>query len=296
MDAAEKTVLKALAKKKRRKLYRDRFEAEFTGIRSELSGANTVEEVNSCADKAERLRDEKLVFIADLKNRFGIIKTLLVIVGIFFILLVALIIYSLTLPDGTSDEESIAQGETSAVSETKNDEITDTSEAVQDETSSESPITIEQTYISGTPGQTNEGPENLFDTNARTKWCITKFEEAYVIWKTSEPISVNGYIFVTANDNAIQPGRNPLSWTLYACNASSTPDKYYSGWKEIDHVENSQTLEDVNYTEYRFEIEETLAEYEYYMLVIEEIQSGDTMQLSEFTLTCEGSEFTYAKP
>ena len=143
--------------------------------------------------------------------------------------------------------------------------------------------------ISGTAGTfESENYTNLFDEDTTTKWCIQNFRSACVIWEMSEAVSVTGYTVVSGNDCKTYTGRNPKSWQLYACNAESDPDEDYEGWVLIDSVSDSQ-MEDKNFEEYYFEIPQSLPEYKYYKLVIDETQGATTMQIAEFSLDYDGA-------
>ncbi|MCD7916968.1 MAG: hypothetical protein LUF84_00650 [Clostridiales bacterium] len=161
------------------------------------------------------------------------------------------------------------------------------------ETSSESSTVVTAAAISGTEGaNSNEECENLFDDNVTTKWCTSSMDHPYVIWETSSAIAVTGYSITTANDNERYTGRNPSDWTLYGYNGSDAPGTDSSKWEIITQVENDTTLKDVNYTQYTFELSEAASKYNYYMLVIDAVQSGSTMQMSEFVLNFSGGSTT----
>lgn len=149
------------------------------------------------------------------------------------------------------------------------------------------------TVIDGTPGFTkNEGCDKLFDYDVNTKWCVNPFEEAYVIWQTTEMIKPNGYIIVTANDNETYKGRNPSVWTLYGSYETSPPSRTSVSWEEIDSVANRTVLTDTNYTEHYFDVSGSPA-YDYFMLEIKSVQSGSVMQISEFALQYKGGEYQF---
>ena len=139
----------------------------------------------------------------------------------------------------------------------------------------------------------NEGFDNIFDLDVNSKWCVNPFEEAYVIWETSEIIRPTGYIIVTANDNATYTGRNPASWTLYGSCDDTQPLRGSNTWEIIDRVEGSTALPDTNYTEHYFEIPRSGA-YDYYMLIIDEVQSGTVMQISEFALLYKHGDYVFS--
>ena len=138
--------------------------------------------------------------------------------------------------------------------------------------------------VKGTDGAgDNEGPGSLIDGTADTKWCVTNFESANIIFKTSSAVNISGYSITTGNDNVENKGRNPKNWTLYGCNnytGNSTDN-----WAAIHRVSNDTVLQDKNKTTYHFVFDKTETAYQYYKLEITAIQAGDTMQMSEFALT-----------
>lgn len=146
--------------------------------------------------------------------------------------------------------------------------------------------------VDGTKGvNTRENYENLFDGSTGTKWCV-RGTNPYVIFKLPSSVSVTGYTLVTGNDSASCAGRNPHSWTLYGCNASQLPDPYDSRWVLLDTVTDDTVMQDVNGTDYYFALPQTSAAYNYYMLWIDEKNSG-IMQLPEFSIAYEGSSFGF---
>ena len=129
----------------------------------------------------------------------------------------------------------------------------------------------------------NEGPGSLIDGAAGTKWCVTDFESAYIIFSTASKVTISGYSITTGNDNAENPGRNPKNWTLYGCNDSSA-GRNSTSWIPIHSVTNDIILQDENYTTYIFAFDKEETAYQYYKLEITAIKSGDVMQMSEFAL------------
>ena len=140
------------------------------------------------------------------------------------------------------------------------------------------------TLKEGTAGAgENEDPGSLIDGDAGTKWCVTGFESAYIIFSTDSPVNVSGYSITTGNDNAENHGRNPKNWTLYGCNEEN-PGRYSESWTAIHSVTNDIVLQDVNNTTYNFAFDNNETEYQYYKLEITAIRGGDVMQMSEFAL------------
>lgn len=140
-------------------------------------------------------------------------------------------------------------------------------------------------YLDGTAGANDkEGPAKLIDGDTGTKWCVTSFKSAKIIFETTSAINVSGYSITTGNDNASNPGRNPKSWVLSGCNdySKSTGD---GTWEPIHSVTEDEVLVDKNYTKYSYVFDKTEAAYKYFKLEISAIQSGTVMQMSEFELT-----------
>ena len=136
-----------------------------------------------------------------------------------------------------------------------------------------------------------ENYDRAADGKASTKWCTSK-ANPWLTVKMSSPIPAEGYHMVTGNDNSIYKGRNPKSWRIYGCNASQLPDPYDSRWVLLDTVTDDTVMQDVNGTDYYFALPQTSAAYNYYMLWIDEKNSG-IMQLSEFSIAYEGSSFGF---
>lgn len=147
------------------------------------------------------------------------------------------------------------------------------------------------TAIDGTVGNTaTENYENLFDgkkTDANfSKWCVQSNAEtpAYVVFRTSEPIVLNGYALVTGNDNASHTGRNPKDWTLYgSANYDETSGE--GAWAPLHTVTNDTQLTDVNYSSAVWSLAENHTLYQYYKLEITANKGGNVLQLSEMELS-----------
>ena len=141
----------------------------------------------------------------------------------------------------------------------------------------------------------------LLDGKASTKWCCS-FDDgrAYVIFKASQPIYVNGYSVWTANDTYAENGaRNPKAWTLSACNDYDETNKTGGTWKIIHKVEvtedNSEdALPVANETEKKYSFQ-TTEKYQYFNLNITSIVDGNTMQLGDFALTYDACEHQWEK-
>lgn len=145
----------------------------------------------------------------------------------------------------------------------------------------------EVTPISG-PGSGGESFDKMLDGKIGTKFGNSNYTAPF-IWSTDTPVTAKYYSMTTGGDSAQWKGRNPKTWTLYGC----TEAEYNGGnatWHEIDAKNGDNTLQDVNSTEYLFEIPEANAkEYQYYKL--EFPSQGDFwLQLDEFTLYVDISE------
>ena len=67
----------------------------------------------------------------------------------------------------------------------------------------------------------------------------------------------SGYRFTTANDTQGNPGRNPVTWSLFGSNSQSEISND-AVWTLLDHRENDTTLGATNYTPYDFFIPELI--------------------------------------
>ncbi|MDO5149967.1 MAG: GLUG motif-containing protein [Oscillospiraceae bacterium] len=184
--------------------------------------------------------------------------------------------------------------------------------AEEEGSATSSTVTFEAT--AGTAGSSDsEGYDKLIDgkyssdvQNDWSKWCVVYdecdyFMGAYIIFASSEPISVKGYTIVTGNDNAEGgcENRNPLTWELYGSNeaeANSESGRESTSWESIHSVENDTVLQDENYTQYKYTIENpTQTKYQYFKLEITETKGSNVMQMSEFILDYNACEHTWEK-
>lgn len=148
--------------------------------------------------------------------------------------------------------------------------------------------------VSGTAGtRESENYESLFDCDLATKWCVTGFEGAYVIFSFSEPVKPTGYTIATGNDNSSYTGRNPGSWTLYGATGKKAPDRDSRKWELIDSIYSDNLLQDTNYCPYHYDIYDIREKYQHFMLVINKTQGAGVMQISEFALEYNGSDYEF---
>ncbi len=135
----------------------------------------------------------------------------------------------------------------------------------------------------GTEGHENESYDKLFDFDHGSKWCANRDgdNDFYVIWEMGEPVAIDGYKLVTANDADEFPERNPSEWTLYGSDDGED-------WNEI-HTQTDAGLPAENFAEYSVELPERADSYSFYKLEITAL-AGDagTVQLSEFILLYKG--------
>jgi len=133
----------------------------------------------------------------------------------------------------------------------------------------------------GTGGASyDQGISQLFDGTDK-KWCVTNFMfSAYVEFNADDFLLPTGYVFVTGEDTATYPGRNPKSWTLQAKHNAS------DSWTTIASVSNDTVMQAVNDTAYRFAVSSAAPEngYRFFRLNITGIGSGDCFQLKELYL------------
>lgn len=153
---------------------------------------------------------------------------------------------------------------------------------------------VSLTAVEGTNGATSdEGYTRLFDgkrtSNNFSKWCVEDFDNAYVIFSSTEAVYVDGYSFIIGNDSAGNAGRNPKSWTLYGCN-DSTAGRNSGSWEVIHSVTDDTILRDINYAKYDYVFNSTNTKYQYFKLEITEIQDGTVMQLCELILSASPCE------
>ncbi len=144
------------------------------------------------------------------------------------------------------------------------------------------------TLIDGTRGNnTIEGPQGLLYGDVATKWCVKMSSECYIIFKTQEPVSIDGYILVKANDDASNVNRSPYQWELWGMNSSTVPKKNDKGWEKIDdHTDKEDKTMSINanWDSYAFILSQSAPQYEYYMLKIRNSLGDPYMQLSELKL------------
>ncbi|MBR5313695.1 MAG: hypothetical protein IKU40_12540, partial [Clostridia bacterium] len=97
------------------------------------------------------------------------------------------------------------------------------------------------TFVSGTEGFGNEGPENLWDGDTATKFCTGTYPTISIVALDGE-YALDGIAMATANDNAEYPGRAPFEWAVYGSKDGATWTAFAYG--------DDYFFEDVNFTYY----------------------------------------------
>ncbi len=140
-------------------------------------------------------------------------------------------------------------------------------------------------YISVSCWADQEGPAQLFDGNFNPTFSLGDMEAtsggklgcgipqgAYMVVQTEDAIAPNAYAFVTGNDTATYPERNPVQWVLYG----STDGE---NWVALDQVKAGNMVGD-NFEPHVYTMENTKA-YNWFCLSVENTGS---LQLNEFML------------
>ena len=103
-------------------------------------------------------------------------------------------------------------------------------------------------FREGTPGNHNEGAENIWDGNVGTKFCTSTFPMKSIVRLKSATV-IDGVIMATANDNSAYHGRNPDEWKVQG-------SKNGSDWVDILTGDES-FFEDVDFTYFAAAVEDT---------------------------------------
>lgn len=150
------------------------------------------------------------------------------------------------------------------------------------------------TAVEGTAGNSNENYTNLFDgknsSSSFSKWCVNKHTSTtYVLFKAQNLVKLNSYTFITGNDTAKYPGRNPKAWIVYGSNDYNENDK--SGTWETVHTVSNGGMPASNFTSKSFTVNSNKA-FIYYMICITDIvsTSNNTLfQLCGIKFYCDTS-------
>ena len=136
------------------------------------------------------------------------------------------------------------------------------------------------TFVAGSNGFNNEGPENLWDNDTATKFCSGEFPTLSLAMYAN-PITVDGIIMATANDNSNNANRNPFEWAVYVSADGAN-------WTAIAYGDDT-FFEDVDFTYYAAALSAPVEGVKYVAFQSEGGLSG-VFQMSELVLTGTSSE------
>ncbi len=146
------------------------------------------------------------------------------------------------------------------------------------------PVTEGITFVVGSDGNSNEGPENLWDNDVTTKFCTGNFPtQSLAMYST--PITVDGIILATANDNSSYNNRSPFEWAVYVSSDGEN-------WTAIAYGDDT-FFEEVDFTYYAATVATPVSGVKYAYFQSEGALSG-CFQVSELILT--GTASTEAAP
>ncbi len=150
------------------------------------------------------------------------------------------------------------------------------------------------TFIDGTRGNSDQGPEKLIDGTTDTKWCnstdVWENDKCFVEFEADKPLTPKGYFLYTGGDTKSYPGRNPTDWVLLGRNDPK------GEWCLIDEKTGYDDMPAANNQRCQFMVENGAdASYRYFRFEVSGIKSGDIFQLSEFELIAKALDVTYLK-
>lgn len=128
-------------------------------------------------------------------------------------------------------------------------------------------------FMEGTEGNHHEGAANIWDGNVGTKFCTSVFSMKSVV-RLPKPMTIDGLIMATANDNSAYNGRNPDEWKIQGSNNKQD-------WTDIVTGDES-FFDEVDFTYFAMRVECDTA-YRYYRFYNRSCKSG-CCQLSEVVL------------
>ena len=135
-------------------------------------------------------------------------------------------------------------------------------------------------FVVGSNGFNNEGPENLWDNDTATKFCSGEFPTQSLAM-FANPVTVDGIILATANDNSSNANRNPFEWAVYVSADGEN-------WTAIAYGDDT-FLEDVDFTYYAAALSAPVEGVKYVYFQSEGALSG-CYQMSELVLTGTAGE------
>ena len=136
------------------------------------------------------------------------------------------------------------------------------------------------TFVTGSNGNNNEGPENLWDNDTATKFCTGEFPTQSLAM-FANPITVDGIIMATANDNASYNNRSPFEWAIYVSGDGEN-------WTAIAYGDDT-FFEETDFTYYAAALSAPVEGVKYVYFQSEGALSG-TFQMSELVLTGAAGE------
>ena len=131
------------------------------------------------------------------------------------------------------------------------------------------------TFVLGTIGNNNEGPENLWDRDNTTKFCTGNAPFISIV-ELDDTYGIDGIVLSTANDNAEYNGRNPQNWAILGSNDFENWDLIVNG--------DATFLAETDFIYYAASFEQT-GGYKYIAWEAEGAEGGGTFQLAEVVLT-----------
>ena len=136
------------------------------------------------------------------------------------------------------------------------------------------------TFVTGSNGNNNEGSENLWDNDTATKFCTAEFPtQSLAMYAT--PITVDGIIMATANDNSTYNNRSPFEWAIYVSGDGEN-------WTAIAYGDDT-FFEETDFTYYAAALSAPVEGVKYVYFQSEGALSG-TFQMSELVLTGTAGE------
>ena len=136
-------------------------------------------------------------------------------------------------------------------------------------------------FVLGTLGNNNEGPENLWDHDTATKFC-NGTAPFVSIWKYDEDYTIDGVIMATANDNSSYNGRSPATWAIFGSKDGENWTLLANG--DVNFLKEADGTE-LDFTYYCAPIPKTAETYNYILWEADSAEVPGTFQLSEVVLT-----------
>lgn len=139
-----------------------------------------------------------------------------------------------------------------------------------------------------------EGVDHLFDGVLSKGGGNRTAAETIIYFALNQPARLSAYVFVTGNDTARFPLRNPVEWQLLGTNdpyASANNGINLEDWTVLDYVWDGGMIGD-NYFENGYAIDpENQGEYQYYALMLG-YSAEPQFQLAEIYLYADGGDGT----